>query len=46
MIHQSGSIKLSSPSGRLRIVTANESIRRVKDHLHRKEQVLARKLSV
>ena len=45
MIRQFESIKLSSLSGRRRIVRANEDIRKVKNRLRCKGRILARKLS-
>ena len=46
MIFQFGSIGLTSPSSRPRIVRTNESIRKVKNRLCRKGRVLARKFSM
>ena len=46
MIRHFGSIKLSSPSVRPRIVRTIENIRKVKNHLRRKGRVSAPKLSV
>ena len=46
MIRQFGSLKLSSSSGRSRLVKTKENIRKIKNHLRRKGRVSARKLSV
>ena len=46
MIHQSGSIKLSSPPGGPRFARTKGNIRKVKHRLHRKKRVSAGKLSM
>ncbi|CAF1481933.1 unnamed protein product [Rotaria magnacalcarata] len=46
MIRQYGSIKLSSPPGRPRMVRTSENIRKVKNRCRRKRRVSARKLSM
>ena len=46
MIRQFGSVKLSSPSDRSRIVRTNENIRKVKNRFCSQERISARALSV
>ena len=46
MIRQSGSIKLSSPTGSPRFVTTKGNIQKVKHRLRPKKRVSARKLSM
>ncbi len=46
MICQSGSIELSSPPGRLRLVRTKENIQKIKHRLLRKKRVSARKISM
>jgi len=46
MIRQSGSIELSSPPGRPRLVRTKENIQKIKHRLRRKKRVSARKISM
>ena len=45
MIHQTGTISLSSAPGCLRLVRTNANVERVKDRLRRKSRVSARKIA-
>ncbi|CAF3476932.1 unnamed protein product [Rotaria socialis] len=45
MIRENGSIKLSTSPGRARTIRTEEPIKKVKNHLNRKEKVTSRKLA-